>query len=134
MQESHVVTSFIEHDGKVLLLKRSNKVGSYRQRWAGVSGYVEDGVTPLEQALTEIREETGLEESDLRLIKEGLALEVVDQRLDKKWIVHPFRFCLENKEKIIIDWEHTEYRWVDPAEIGNLETVPDLKETWERVR
>lgn len=134
MQESHVVTSFIEDDGKILLLKRSNKVGSYRQRWAGVSGYVEEGVTPLEQALTEIREETGLEESDVRLIKEGLALEVVDQRLDKKWVVHPFHFQLENKAKIITDWEHTEYRWIDPDEIGSLETVPNLKETWEHVR
>lgn len=56
MEERRVVTCFLEHDGKIPLLRRSQRVGTYRGRWAGVSGYIEEGNTPYAQALEEIRE------------------------------------------------------------------------------
>ena len=59
-----VVTSFIRHRGKILVLRRSEKVGTYKGKWAGVSGYLEDP-TPLAQALREINEETGLTGSEV---------------------------------------------------------------------
>ena len=62
--DKHVVTCFLESDGEILLLRRSQQVGSYHGRWAGVSGYVE--TTPDEQALTEITEETSLQPEDLQ--------------------------------------------------------------------
>ena len=58
MKEIAVVTCFLTHRGRILLLKRSDRVGSYRGRWAGVSGYME--TEPDAQALVEIFEETGL--------------------------------------------------------------------------
>lgn len=134
MEESHVVTCFLEHDTKVLLLKRSGRVGSYQERWAAVSGYIEPGTTPLKQALEELEQEVGLNETDVILEKEGEPLEIVDVNLDKKWIVHPFRFRLTRAEKIVIDWEHTKCRWIDPEEIKLYETVPRLDATWERVK
>lgn len=134
MRESHVVTCFVEHDGKVLLLKRSSRVGSYQQRWAGISGYIEEGNAPLEQAFIELREEAGLQEEDVMLVKDGLPLDVVDVKLDRKWVVHPFRFRLECTQRIAIDWEHTECRWVNPEAIRDFETVPNLQEAWERVK
>jgi len=57
MNKKNIVTSFLFKDGKVLLLKRSNKVGSFRGKWAGISGYIENE-TSLEAALREIKEET----------------------------------------------------------------------------
>jgi 8-oxo-dGTP diphosphatase len=53
--------------------------------------------------------------------------------MGRKWIVHPFRFQVMKPEKIEMDWEHTELRWVDPEDIAKYETVPKLLETWERV-
>ncbi|MDK2880975.1 MAG: 8-oxo-dGTP diphosphatase [Clostridia bacterium] len=134
MRENHVVTCFLEHGGEVLVLKRSSRVGSYQQRWAGISGYIEEGNTPLKQALIELREEAGLQEDGVVLVKVGLPLEVVDEKLAVKWVVHPFRFRLEDRRKIALDWEHTECRWVNPAEIRDMETVPGLQEAWERVQ
>lgn len=134
MKESRVVTCFIEHDNKVLLLKRSSNVGSYRQKWAAVSGYIEIGNTPLEQALEELGEELSLQKTDIVLVKEGVPLEVIDEKLKRKWIVHPFRFSVTNVDKVKIDWEHTEYRWIDPSQIRFYETVPKLDATWERVK
>lgn len=133
MEERHVVTCFLEHEGKIPLFRRSQKVGTYRGKWAGVSGYIEEGNTPLEQAFIEIGEETGLSEGDVELIKEGVPLEIIDEEMGRKWVVHPFRFKVKTPHKIVIDWEHTELKWIDPEDIVEYETVPNLVETWERV-
>ena len=133
MDERHVVTCFLEHNGQIMILRRSERVGTYRSKWAGVSGYIEAGTTPLQQALTELEEEVGLGEDDVELVQEGKPLEVVDSELGRKWIVHPFRFRVARPERIKIDWEHTEAKWIDPEDIGRHETVPNLCETWQRV-
>lgn len=131
LEEKHVVTCFLEHGGKILILRRSSKVGTYRRSWAGVSGYME--TSDIEQAFTEIREETELYKDDLKLISKGETLEVIDRSLNRKWIVHPFLFHVKAPEKIRIDWEHTEMKWIKPEQLGKYETVPRLKETLTRV-
>ena len=131
LQERKVVTCFLESDGEILLLRRSEKVGSYQGRWAGVSGYIE--TTADEQALTEIAEETGLPGDDLKLAKKGQPLPIRDEELGVKWVVHPYLFHIKDRRKIRIDWEHKESRWIKPEEIANYPTVPKLKETLERV-
>ena len=133
MDERHVVTCFLEHEGKIMILRRSQRVGTYRGKWAGVSGYIEEGKKPVEQAWVEIKEETVLDSGDVELVGEGLPLEVVDAELGRKWIVHPFRFRVLKPEKIRIDWEHTEAKWIAPEDIDKHETVPKLLEAWERV-
>jgi 8-oxo-dGTP diphosphatase len=37
----NVITVFLEHDKKILILKCSQKVKSMKTKWAGVSGYIE---------------------------------------------------------------------------------------------
>jgi 8-oxo-dGTP diphosphatase len=133
MDERHVVTCFLEHDGRVMILRRSGRVGTYRGKWAGVSGYIEEGISASEQAWTEVKEEAGLGGADVEMVQEGQLLEVVDAELGRKWIVHPFRFKVLRPEKIKIDWEHTEAKWISPEEIGRHETVPNLLEAWQRV-
>ena len=133
MDERHVVTCFLEHGGKIMLLRRSERVGTYRGKWAGVSGYIETGSTPSQQAWTEIKEEASLDMDDVELVQEGLPLEVVDTELVRKWIVHPFRFQVLKPDKIRIDREHTEAKWIAPEDIGQFETVPNLREAWQRV-
>ena len=125
-----VVTGFLMHAGRVLLLKRSSKVGTYQGCWAGVSGYLEDK-TPLEQIKREIREELGLDDSMTTLKKSGELLKIDDGT--RCWNVHPFCFILERQVTLTLDWEHEEYRWVKPDEIQQLETVPGLWEAYCRV-
>ncbi len=131
MQEKQVVTCFLESAGEVLLLRRSEQVGSYQGRWAGVSGYIE--TTPDEQALVEIAEETSLSGQDIKLIRKGKPLPVEDEKLGTRWVVHPFLFHIRDRNKVKIDWEHKETRWINPRDIDNYQTVPMLKETLARV-
>ena len=126
-----MVTCFLEFKGEILILRRSQQVGSYQGRWAGVSGYIE--TTADEQALVEIKEETGLSGEDLKLVKKGKPLPIKDEKLGVKWVVHPYLFNIKDRDKIRIDWEHKEMRWIQPKDIDNYQTVPRLKETLARV-
>ena len=127
-----VVTVFLTHSDKVLVFKRSSKVGTYRGHWAGVSGYLESE-DPLQQAYTEIAEEVGLSKQDVTLLKAGKPLEIVDNAQDRAWRVHPFLFSVHEPDKIRLDWENIAMRWILPAEIAGLQTVPALRETLARV-
>jgi len=131
LEEKHVVTCFLEHGGKILILRRSSKVGTYQRSWAGVSGYME--TTDVRQAFTEISEETELYKNDLKLVRKGEPLEVIDRSLNRKWIVHPFLFHVKAPEKIKIDWEHTEVKWIKPRELAKYKTVPGLDKALARV-
>jgi PncC family amidohydrolase len=132
IDEKHVVTCFLEHGGKILILRRSSKVGTYRRSWAGISGYLE--TNDIDQAYTEISEETDLYKKDLKLMKKGEPLEVIDKDLNRKWIVHPFLFHVKAPDKVKIDWEHTEAKWIKPSELKKYETVPGLARALARVK
>ncbi|MFQ5934962.1 MAG: NUDIX domain-containing protein [Acidiferrobacterales bacterium] len=122
----HVVTSFLEHKGKILLVRRSQAVRTHQGLWAGISGYLEH--PPLEQALIEIQEETGLNKEDVELRREGQSVDVPDPEHNIRWVVHPFLFHVKRPDTIRLDWENIEMRWILPAELGNYDTVPGLKD------
>jgi 8-oxo-dGTP pyrophosphatase MutT (NUDIX family) len=120
--EIHVVTCFLMRRGKVLILQRSEKVGTFRCKWAGVSGYIEKGERPVDTAFKEIWEETGLSGSNVALVREGAPLPIAFTN----FIVHPFLFECK-RGRIRLDWEHTAHRWIRPSGIGRFGTVPGLK-------
>jgi nicotinamide-nucleotide amidase len=127
-----IVTSFILSENKILLLRRSNIVGNYKGDWGAISGYIEKN-SAYEQALQEIKEETGLDNKELKLIGTGHPLEVQDEKLKINWLVHPFLFYVRYQDKIKLDAEHVESRWIMPSELENFQTVPKLKEALDLV-
>jgi len=134
---THVVTCFLlRHTAggdEILLVRRSQRVRTYRGAWAGVSGYLEPGVTPLDQAYTEISEEVALDRAAVHLLRVGEPVSFHDDELAQSWVVHPFLFALAPDTEPRTDWEATEHRWVHPREIGQFQTVPRLAEALARV-
>ncbi len=129
--EVPVVTALLERDdGRILLLERSARVGSFAGRWSGVSGYLEDP-TPVDQVYREIREELGLGPESLHL--EGEGAPVLSRDGNHVFVVHPFRFRTTTTE-IRLDWENARAEWVAPEEIRRRPTVPKLDRVWEAVR
>jgi ADP-ribose pyrophosphatase len=104
-----VVTVFLRHRGEVLLLRRSEDVGSYPGQWGAVAGHVDDE-DPSASALREIEQETGLQEADLRPQQQGAPFAVEDEDRGTRWRVHPFLFETETRA-IETNWETDEAEW-----------------------
>ena len=134
LRPTHVVTSFLMRsdtgEPRILIVQRSQRVGSYHGQWAGISGFVEPGVTPDEQAYTEIREETDLQRGQVRMLRRGAVVEHLDPSLNRHFYIHPFLFEVLTPEAIHTDWEAVEMRWILPSELSNYETVPKLPEVY----
>jgi 8-oxo-dGTP diphosphatase len=131
---THVVSCFLlrfdQNEPRLLIVQRSQRVGSYQGHWAAVSGFVEQGVTPEEQAYTEIREETSLLRDQVRLLKRGAVVEYSDAAIGRHWVIHPFLVEVLTPEAIHTDWEAQQMRWIHPLELSNYETVPLLAEAF----
>ena len=121
VREIEVVTCFLRHGEDILVLKRSDKVGTFQRHWAGVSGHIEDGDTAQETALKEIREELSID--DPELIASAPTMRVRDGNVI--WTIHPFLFQARERQ-VQLDWEHTEHKWVRPEQLDELRTVPGL--------
>jgi 8-oxo-dGTP pyrophosphatase MutT (NUDIX family) len=128
--EVHVVTAFLAYRDKILILKRSQRVSTYKGKWGAVSGHLEEGESPVERAFEEIKEETGIE--DAKFLREGGSFKVIDPELKRDWVVYPLLFKV-SKDKVKMDWEHSDFKWISPREIKNYETVPMLEEGLKRV-
>jgi len=133
LRERHAVTIFLESENEILILLRSEYVSTYKGRWAGISGSIDDGRTADEQALVEIEEETSVSRGQVKLIRKGKPLLIADEALHLTKVVHPYLFHINDRSQIKTDWEHKKIRWIKPRDIDNYETMPKLKETLAKV-
>ncbi|KAA9399779.1 NUDIX domain-containing protein [Haloarcula sp. CBA1130] len=136
METRSVVTCFLRSEGEVLLLRRSDSVGSYRDQWGGVAGHVTDDAgqvrDPETAARAEIDEETGLADA-VTLVRQGDSFQFDDADRGIRWAVHPFLFDCEART-VETNEETAETVWVHPPAILTRETVPRLWTAWDRVR
>ena len=126
MRKTKIVTSFLTNSEKILLLKRSEKVKSMKNLWAGISGIIEDNEKPIKRAKIEILEEVGIKKSKINLVKSIEKIKITSPQYENhEWEVFPFLF--ETKEsEIKLNWENSEHKWINVNELKNYETVPSL--------
>lgn len=123
-----VVTAVLRNRGRVLLVKRSGRVGSFRGQWSAISGYLEGDEDPQERARQEIREETGITGARFR----RSVPPIMTRDGPRAYVVHPFLFDVPMR-KVRLDWENTAFRWIAPGQIDAFRTVPRLKDVLLRV-
>jgi len=127
---SMVVTSVLKNQNEVLILRRSMKVKTMQEKWAGVSGYLEKNEDLLSRALIEIYEETRINKDDLilRKIFNQFGVQIHNELMI---IIQPFCF-VSNTRNVVLDWEHSDYYWMNKKEMDNFEFVPRLKQIISR--
>lgn len=97
-------------DIKFLLLKRIPKRGGFWQSVTGGALFSEDKIEALKR---ELKEETGIKESDIKnIIDTNYSFSFVDEEGDE---LREYIFGVEvnPNQKIILSKEHTKVRWVD---------------------
>ena len=110
-----VIAAVIEWRGRIALFKRSRRLGHDSGLWHCITGFVETGATPEQQAREELLEETGLEAKDLLGLRPGRAMVIRDSCGDP-WLVHTFTVST-SRRRLRLDWEHESYRWTSVSKV-----------------
>jgi esterase/lipase/8-oxo-dGTP pyrophosphatase MutT (NUDIX family) len=123
--------AYLKYQGKILLIKRSHKVGNYKDCYAGVGGYIPEGETALQTIKREILEELKIKGRELKLLKIGKPYIFKDPQIDTILHVHPFLFEIGHKVAFHLNWENTDYKWLEPKEAFRYKIVPHLKNDYK---
>ena len=127
MHSTKIVTSFIRNNNKLLILKRSDKVKTMKGLWAGISGIIENDEEPLKRAKIEIFEEVGITEDKVILVKSADEMRVSSPQYENhEWKIYPFLFEAKSP-RIKLNWENSQFEWIDIEELENYKTVPSLQ-------
>ncbi len=124
-----VLSCFIKFQNEILLLKRSNQVSTHQGKWHTVAGYIDEEIDLKAKALKELNEEIGLTEDLIDSFVFGEPYERLDSSVNRTWHVYPILANLKTRPKITLDFEHTEYQWMQLKNIDklDLDLVPNFK-------
>jgi len=123
--EYHLTVKGIIHrgDGKILVLKRNNRDDHKPGIWETVGGGMDQKETPQKELVREILEETGL------TIEVETPFNVFTFIRDTGEFKVGITFlCKYIDGEVVLSDEHSEYRWIDPKEFSQLESIPSLYE------
>jgi len=113
---------YLMHEGKFLLMKFATKHG---RKWSSPSGKVAKGEDPMDAAIRETFEETGINIDPKHLV---FLFDAYVQYADYAFEWYAYRYELSEKPDVVLSIEHDEYRWVTPQEALTFDLMQD--EDW----
>ena len=127
-----VINSVVKFKGKILIVKRSEKLNFFPGFWNGVSGFLDDKKSIKKKVIEEISEELGMKKENLISVKMGNIFHQESPEYKKTWIVHPLLVKV-NTHKIKLDFESSEYKWINIKDAKKYKLLPGfdrvIKET-----
>jgi 8-oxo-dGTP diphosphatase len=124
-KSAHIV---IVHDENILVLRRSSIDDWMPGHYGLPGGKIETGENILDGLCRECKEETSLDISPQHLV--FLPKCSIENQ-------HAFYYTTKYSGKVKLDFEHDDFRWVNPKNLSNYKVVPDLlsivTETWEKI-
>jgi 8-oxo-dGTP diphosphatase len=115
-KSAHVV---IIKDGNILILKRSSTDQWMPNHYGLPGGKLDYGENPLQAACRECKEEANLIVSS----KDLVFLPKVSKEKQ-----HAFYYTTKFNGEPKLDFEHSDFQWVNPKELSKYKVVPDLPE------
>lgn len=125
-EQVSVAVPYSTDRNRFLVAKRAETMDTHPGLWNFPSGKIESGEEPVEAALRELQEETGLVGEVLRTAD---AFEQETEDGDFK--VHPVLVLVSGEPEL--NREHTEYRWISRDEMKKPESVPGLLRNLEKL-
>ena len=114
------------------MVQRSEELNFYPGYWNGISGFLDDQRSLAEKVTDEIREELGIPKSKIKQIRLGEIFDQEEPKYKKTWIVHPVLVEVKT-DKVKIDWEAKNYKWVTFQEAKRLKLLPGFGEVLKRL-
>ncbi|MEK7574666.1 MAG: NUDIX domain-containing protein [Patescibacteria group bacterium] len=108
----------LRKDGKFLTLFRSKTAPSFPLSWDLPGGQLEYGEDPVAGIVREIKEESGLDVSNVKIFDVFGHENAVGY-----WVTIAYR-CDALSEEVALSYEHIDYRWVTKEEFLKLPSMP----------
>ncbi len=117
---------WLEHQGKVLYLKKTPTSKYAPNLWSPAGGKVDNGENPNDAAIRELKEETGITVKK----RDAVPLAVLFVRKpDHDFTYHMFEVKLRDVPKVILSKEHDAYAWLSDSEIAKKQMMLGVSET-----
>ena len=128
-----VINCVLVHNDKILILQRSSELNFYPNYWNGVSGFLDDNKSLKDKVKTEINEELGIKSDDIISIKLAKIFHQKAPQYNKTWIVHPVLVFVKTN-KIKLDWEARNYKWININDINDFKLLPGFDEVIKEIK
>ena len=115
MKVIRVVAAIIIHDGKILATQRG--YGEFKDGWEFPGGKIEQGETPEEALIREIREELDSE------IEVGELFDTVEYDYPQFHLSMDCFLCKLQKGKLVLK-EHEAAKWLSREQLDSVEWLP----------
>jgi len=127
-----VINCVLKYKNKFLVVQRSTELNFYPSYWNGISGFLDDQQSLKEKVIGEIKEELGISIKQIKSIKYGEIFDQDESKYKKTWIVHPVLVEVKTN-KVKLDWEAQNYKWVTLKEAKKLKLLPGFDGVLERL-
>jgi isopentenyldiphosphate isomerase len=118
-----VINCVLKYKDKLLLVQRNKELNFYSGYWNGISGFLDDKRSLREKVRAELKEELGIRAKDIKNIQLGEIFHQEALRYKKTWIIHPVLVEVAT-DKILLNWEAINYKWINFKEIKKFKLLP----------
>ena len=108
----------------VLLMKRATRI--LKDMWCYIGGSLEQGEKAWEAAIREIKEETGI--TNVTLYSSNTFDQIYSPLDNYIYIAPVFVGFIEENQDVVLNNEHSEYKWLSFDEARELVTLPGNEE------
>ena len=127
-----VINCVLKYNNKLLVVQRSKEINFYPGYWNGVSGFLDDQQSLVQKVSSELEEELGLAKSQIKKIQLGEIFDREESKYKKTWIIHPVLVEVKT-DKVRLDWEARNYKWLTIQEVKKLKLLPGFDEVLKRL-